>query len=183
MDSYTWAHQCWLAKSYIHKDSRCRLAKLPRAIHDRDGWCVCVCVWEREREREREREIVKGIRAVSKPCWRITLISNPEAGVSWDIAKLNSAYFLQRLRRNLSPYCTGSCPSFGQQDVFPYNHITQISIHIQADIFGFANQSDLIIQLYVYVCIYPPTLAGAGCDIRLIFKRSLTGLNSEFSFS
>ena len=33
------------------------------------------------------------------------------------------------------------------------------------------------------VHIYQPPPARAGCDTRSIFKRGLTGLNSEFSFS
>ena len=35
----------------------------------------------------------------------------------------------------------------------------------------------------IYLSIYPKPSARAGYDTRSIFKRSLTGLNSEFSFS
>ena len=37
----------------------------------------------------------------------------------------------------------------------------------------------------MYVCMYVCTIpsAQAECDIRGIFKQSLTGLNSDFSFS
>ena len=39
-------------------------------------------------------------------------------------------------------------------------------------------------SVYVYVYVYiPNTTARTGCDTRSIFKRSLTRLNSEFSFS
>ena len=33
------------------------------------------------------------------------------------------------------------------------------------------------------VCVYFPPPAQAGCDTRSIFKQSLTGFNSKFSFS
>ena len=32
-------------------------------------------------------------------------------------------------------------------------------------------------------CIHPPFLSQGGCNSRLIFKSSITGLNSDFSFS
>ena len=37
--------------------------------------------------------------------------------------------------------------------------------------------------VYTYVYIFTNPSARAGYDTRSIFKRSLTGLNSEFSFS
>ena len=44
----------------------------------------------------------------------------------------------------------------------------------------------MYIYIYIYIYIYtnlPNPSARAGYDTRSIFKRSLTGLNSEFSFS
>ena len=36
----------------------------------------------------------------------------------------------------------------------------------------------------MFVCMYLPTPSTrAGCDTKSVFKKSLTGLNSEFSFS
>ena len=37
--------------------------------------------------------------------------------------------------------------------------------------------------LYIYIYIYSNPLLQSGCNSKSIFKRSLTGLNSEFSFS
>ena len=39
------------------------------------------------------------------------------------------------------------------------------------------------IYIYIYIYIYTNPSARAGYDTRSIFKRSLTGFNSEFSFS
>ena len=46
----------------------------------------------------------------------------------------------------------------------------------------------IYVCIYVYICVYvcsylPNPSARAGYDTRSIFRRSLTGLNSEFSFS
>ena len=38
-------------------------------------------------------------------------------------------------------------------------------------------------SIYIYIYIYTNPSAQAGYDTRSVFKRSLTGLNSEFSFS
>ena len=43
------------------------------------------------------------------------------------------------------------------------------------------NETDLSVDDYIYIFTNPS--APAGYDTRSIFKRSLTGLNSEFSFS
>ena len=40
-----------------------------------------------------------------------------------------------------------------------------------------------LIYIYIYISYLPNPSARAGYDTRSIFKRSLTGLNSEFSFS
>ena len=37
--------------------------------------------------------------------------------------------------------------------------------------------------IYIYIYIFTNSSSRAGYDTRSIFKRSLTGLNSEFSFS
>ena len=37
--------------------------------------------------------------------------------------------------------------------------------------------------VYIYIYIYTHPFARAGCDSGSIFKRSLTDLNSQFSFS
>ena len=42
--------------------------------------------------------------------------------------------------------------------------------------------TDIYIYIYIYILFTNPS-ARAGYDTRSIFKRSLTGLNSEFSFS
>ena len=48
--------------------------------------------------------------------------------------------------------------------------------------FGTPSGTNIYIYIYIYIYIsFLPT--GAGFDTRSIFKRSLTGLNSEFSFS
>ena len=39
------------------------------------------------------------------------------------------------------------------------------------------------IYIYIYILYLPTPSTWAGYDTRLIFKQSLTGLNSEFSFS
>ena len=39
------------------------------------------------------------------------------------------------------------------------------------------------VSAYICICIFTNTSARAGYDTRSIFKRSLTGLNSQFSFS
>ena len=43
--------------------------------------------------------------------------------------------------------------------------------------------STLFFDIYIYIYIYTNPSARAGYDTRSVFKRSLTGLNSEFSFS
>ena len=47
----------------------------------------------------------------------------------------------------------------------------------------FYNHSTVGMLLFGVTCIYSKTASQAGCDTRSIFKWSLTGLNSEFSFS
>ena len=42
---------------------------------------------------------------------------------------------------------------------------------------------DIYTYIYIYIYIFTNPSARAGYDTRSIFKRSLTGLNSEFSFS
>ena len=39
-----------------------------------------------------------------------------------------------------------------------------------------------ILYTYIYIYIYIYLSVGAGCDIRSNFRRSLAGLNSDFSF-
>ena len=41
----------------------------------------------------------------------------------------------------------------------------------------------LLMMMIIIIIIFTNPSARAGCDTRSIFKRSLTGLNSEFSFS
>ena len=41
----------------------------------------------------------------------------------------------------------------------------------------------ILVYIYIYIAIFTNPSARAGYDTRSIFKRSLTGLNSEFSFS
>ena len=45
------------------------------------------------------------------------------------------------------------------------------------------NVSHIYIYIYIYISYLPNPSARAGYDTRSIFKRSLAGLNSEFSFS
>ena len=40
-----------------------------------------------------------------------------------------------------------------------------------------------LVKKHVYISIFTNSSARTGYDARSIFKRSLTGLNSEFSFS
>ena len=47
----------------------------------------------------------------------------------------------------------------------------------------FVGYSSMLAMLAMYIFIFTKPSARAGCDRRSIFKRSLTGLNSEFSFS
>ena len=44
-------------------------------------------------------------------------------------------------------------------------------------------KDDFITDVLLFIFIFTNPSARAGCDTRSIFKRSLTGLNSEFSFS
>ena len=61
--------------------------------------------------------------------------------------------------------------------------MNQIICKIQAK-FQFKLGEKVYIYIYIYIYIYTPTpLARARYDTRSIFKRSLTGLNSEFLFS
>ena len=70
----------------------------------------------------------------------------------------------------------------------PYtlNHLTEgkqmssVPVKILSTTYLFAN---IYIYIYIYIYIFTNPSARAGYDIRSIFKRSLTGLNSEFSFS
>ena len=42
---------------------------------------------------------------------------------------------------------------------------------------------ELYIYIYIYIYSFTNPSARAGYDTRSVFKRSLTGLNSEYSFS
>ena len=47
----------------------------------------------------------------------------------------------------------------------------------------FIYNQNVYIYIYIYISIFTNTSTRVGYDTRSIFKRSLTGLNSEFSFS
>ena len=72
------------------------------------------------------------------------------------------------------------CPSHLSLPAVPLNYIqcphrTNVS-------FCWSANSENLLDIFSYGPISPPP-ARAGYDTRSIFKRSLTGLNSEFSFS
>ena len=50
-------------------------------------------------------------------------------------------------------------------------------------IYIYIYNKQIYINFYIYLILFTNSSAQAGYDIRSIFKRSLTGLNSEFSFS
>ena len=62
--------------------------------------------------------------------------------------------------------------------VFDKKHLKKIERYISHNVVNLARNMKTIALI-----IFTNPSARAGCDIRSIFKRSLTGLNSEFSFS
>ena len=57
--------------------------------------------------------------------------------------------------------------------------VVDVLCHISLVAYSMANP----VYIYIYISYLPNLSARAGYDTRSIFKRSLTGLNSEFSFS
>ena len=75
---------------------------------------------------------------------------------------------------NINPYG----PDDGSVELKRYSVNFSINLSFHLDY--------LFINLYIYIYIYVRTTnssAWDGCDTRSIFKQSLTGVNSEFSFS
>ena len=69
---------------------------------------------------------------------------------------------------------------------FPFFNLSISILTFIFDALSFIN-TKLCKYVCIYVCMYlsylPNPSARVGYDTRSIFKRSLTGLNSEFSFS
>ena len=66
--------------------------------------------------------------------------------------------------------------------------LTGICVYMWIYFFVYISRQKMYVYVYVFICIlvfilFTNPSARAGYDTRSIFKRSLTGFNSEFSFS
>ena len=61
--------------------------------------------------------------------------------------------------------------------------VLSIKVPIQKKSGNLFNDPNDHIYIYIYIYIYTNPSAQAGCDTRSIFQQSLTGLNSDSSFS
>ena len=72
------------------------------------------------------------------------------------------------------PYTHAHTHTYTHTHIYIYCNMCHIYVSVRTNKYVCTN---------IHICIFTNPSARAGYDTRSIFKRSLTGLNSEFSFS
>ena len=117
------------------------------------------CVWL-------DRKDISCLPVLSLICSRVYM----RPSQIYSLQKPNNSYENQRISRH-------KVSSLFNLTYYIYIYIHTFSLYI------YIIYIDIYIYIYIYISIFTTSSARAGYDTRSIFKWSLTGLNSEFSFS